>query len=207
MVTLTLNDDGDTDIYQIKESFEALDIEKTGRLEIELAYLLLLGLGYITDYKKKDEFNPTILGEAAKRIESVETENYDGVDLNYGIKLETLLKIVATHPGLSRGKRSESFAKRCFELIDCDQKGYIIASDVQRLRREVQSTDRKWNSRQQENEVKISSHAANEIIETTNKIFSVDTVELMDKNGKNENQQRLLPTVFEKMFTPFSNCD
>ena len=96
MVTLTLDDRSDTDRYDIKQSFEALDRQKTGRLEIELAYLLLLGLGYITDYTKKDEFNPTTLEEAAKRIESVNIESQYGMNFISGIKLETLLVVVAT---------------------------------------------------------------------------------------------------------------
>ena len=98
MVTLTLDNHSDADRYNIKESFEALDRQKTGRLEIELAYTLLLGLGYITDYKKKDELTPATLEEAAKRIESAERENNcnAAIDLSSGITLETLLTVVAT---------------------------------------------------------------------------------------------------------------
>ena len=96
MVTLRLDDHTDTDRYDIKESFEALDVQKTGRLDFELAYSLLLGLGYITDYKKKDEFNHKTLEEAARRIESVQNENYNSLDFRSGIKLETLLTIVDT---------------------------------------------------------------------------------------------------------------
>ncbi len=96
MVTLKLDDRRDADRYDIVESFEALDRQKTGRLEFEQAYSLLLGLGYITDYKKKDEFDPTALQAAARRIESVQNENYNDVDFQSGIKLETLLTVVDT---------------------------------------------------------------------------------------------------------------
>lgn len=96
MVSFTLDEHSDTDSsrYDIEESFEALDIQKTGRLEVELAYSLLLGLGYLPDHTKKDIFNPRALEEAAKRIESV--ENKDGKALSSGITLETLLKVVDT---------------------------------------------------------------------------------------------------------------
>jgi len=94
MVTLTLDDNIDTDRFDIQESFEALDGEKTGRLGVELAYMLLLGLGYMSDYKKKDAFTPATLEETAKRIESSDNESYN--DSGFGIKLETLLTIADT---------------------------------------------------------------------------------------------------------------
>lgn len=92
MVTLRLDDETDVDQYDIKESFEALDTQKTGRLDFELAYSLLLGLGYMSDYKKKDDFNVSTLEQAAKRIENAQNENYDGVQS--GIDLDTLLAVV-----------------------------------------------------------------------------------------------------------------
>lgn len=96
MVTLRLDDHTDIDRYDIKESFEALDTQKAGRLDFDLAYSLLLGLGYITDFKKKDEFDHTALEEAARKIQSFQNENYDDVDFRSGIQLETLLTVVDT---------------------------------------------------------------------------------------------------------------
>ncbi len=96
MVTLRLDDEAERDQYDIQESFEALDTQKTGRLDFELAYTLLLGLGYMSDYKKKDDFNVTALEEAAKRIENVQNENYNGRQYRSGIDLETLLAVVDT---------------------------------------------------------------------------------------------------------------
>ena len=90
------NNHNDEDIYDIKESFHALDRQKTGRLEINLAYTLLLGLGYITDYTRKDEFTPATLEEAAKRIQRIESEKINDTHLNFGIELETLLTVIAT---------------------------------------------------------------------------------------------------------------
>mmetsp|Transcript_15538 Transcript_15538/g.33583 ORF Transcript_15538/g.33583 Transcript_15538/m.33583 type:complete len:158 (-) Transcript_15538:607-1080(-) len=133
MVTYTLNNDNDPDRYDIKESFEALDTLRTGRLGVDLAHTLLLGLGYMSDYKRKDEFTPTTLAEMARRIESEDTENRNSADFESGIRLETILTIVATHPALSQRNCSHSFARRSFELLDGDGKGYIDASDVVRL--------------------------------------------------------------------------
>ena len=96
MVTLGLDDEADRNRYDIMESFEALDTQKTGCLDFDVAYTLLLGLGYMSDYKKKDDFGVTTLKEAAKRIESVQNENYDGAQYGSGIDLETLLAVVDT---------------------------------------------------------------------------------------------------------------
>jgi hypothetical protein len=105
MVTFSLDDSGndvDADRYDIEESFGALDLHKTGRLEFDLACTLLLGLGYLGNYKKKDDFTPGILKQLTKQIENDDllkdgssSNNVDeGIEL--GIKLETLLTIVAT---------------------------------------------------------------------------------------------------------------
>ena len=108
MVTFSLDDssgnDVDADRYDIEESFGALDVHKTGRLGFDLAYTLLLGLGYLGNYKKKNDFTPGILKQLTKQIEendglsmdgrSNNNNNDEGIEL--GIKLETLLTIVAT---------------------------------------------------------------------------------------------------------------
>ena len=96
MVTLKLDEHSSRERNDVVEGFEALDVHKTGRLGVDLAYTLLLGLGYMNDYKKKKEFSPDILKEIAGRIESVENENLNPVDTDSGMKVETLLKIVAT---------------------------------------------------------------------------------------------------------------
>mmetsp|Transcript_5867 Transcript_5867/g.14609 ORF Transcript_5867/g.14609 Transcript_5867/m.14609 type:complete len:106 (-) Transcript_5867:451-768(-) len=95
MVTFILDHQNDKDVHDIKESFYALDRQKTGRLKIELAYTLLLGLGYI-NFTRKDEFNEFTLEEAAKRIESIESESRNEADFDSGIRLDTLLTVIAT---------------------------------------------------------------------------------------------------------------
>ena len=51
------------------------------------AYSLLLGLGYLDDYKRKDAFTCVELKESAKQIDDRDQE---------GLKLQTLLTIIAT---------------------------------------------------------------------------------------------------------------
>ena len=51
------------------------------------AYTLLLGLGYLDDYKRKDAFTCVELKESAKQIDDRDHE---------GLKLQTLLTIIAT---------------------------------------------------------------------------------------------------------------
>jgi hypothetical protein len=65
MVTLSF---GLMDEYDIEESFEALDESKLGRLSIEQAYTLLLGLGYLKDYKHSATFTVTDLKDCIRGI-------------------------------------------------------------------------------------------------------------------------------------------
>lgn len=199
MVTLKLDEHSSRERNDVVEGFEALDVHKTGRLGVDLAYTLLLGLGYMNDYKKKKEFSPDILKEIAGRIESVENENLNPVDTDSGMKVETLLKIVATHPGLSQGDRSESFAQRCFDLVDDNQKGYISVSDVEHLGYDVENI----GSERENSEIRTDE--AKEMIETTNNIFGGDTGTGNDE--KDGYQQRLQFSVFEKVFAPTSRED
>jgi hypothetical protein len=95
MVTLSF---GLMDEYDIEESFDALDDDKLGRLSINQAYTLLLGLGYLKDYKQKDSFTPADLKEAALRVAAPQERslsfNGDGTAGEW-LSLETLLKVVA----------------------------------------------------------------------------------------------------------------
>lgn len=96
------------------------------------------------------------------------------------------------HPALSKGSQAENFAARCFDLVDRDQKGYLVASDIEHLGREVEMVDN------------LSPDEASEMIEITNKIFASVTTSANgnDNNQDNESQHRLQPSVFEKMFAP-----
>lgn len=94
--------------------------------------------------------------------------------------------------------------------MDRDQKGYIAASDVESMGREIGMIDPKWNhtnnnnnqqqheqhEQQQQSEMNISMEEANEMIETTNKMFAAKN------NRKTEKQHRLQASVFAKIFEP-----
>lgn len=88
MVTLSF---GLMDEYDIEESFAALDEDKLGRLSIDQAYTLLLGLGYLKDYKQKDCFTPADLKEAVRGAVWGDVEEDFTAER---VSLKTLLKIV-----------------------------------------------------------------------------------------------------------------
>jgi hypothetical protein len=79
-------------------------------------------------------------------------------------------------------------------LIDHDRKGYINASDIQRLSNDV-------GKNIDNNEVvttKISIDEAKAMIETTNDMFA------QNNNNDDDNNHRLESVVFQKLFTsPF----
>ncbi|MGK3745615.1 MAG: hypothetical protein ACI90V_012476 [Bacillariaceae sp.] len=79
-------------------------------------------------------------------------------------------------------------------MIDHDRKGYINASDIQRLSNDV-------GKNIDNNEVvttKISIDEAKAMIETTNDMFA------QNNNNDDDNNHRLESVVFQKLFTsPF----
>jgi len=191
MVTLSLDlvNDIDADRFDIEESFEALDVHKTGRLGFDRAYMLFLGLGYLENYKKNSSFSLDMLKEFAKQIENDSQDDRDDEGFELGIKLETLLKIVATHPSILQRNRPINFAQIGFELIDHDRKGFIDASDIQRLCSDVVKIDNHVHK-----EVIISTDEAKAMIETTNDMFAHNT-----DDGK---YHQLNPLVFQKLLAP-----
>lgn len=77
-------------------------------------------------------------------------------------------------------------------MIDRDQKGYITASDIQRLGTDVGKID-------------ISIDEANAMIETTNRMFQKNQKEdafESDNDGKN---QKLKEPAFQKLLSSPSN--
>ena len=58
--------------------------------------MLLLGLGYLGNYKNHSSFSVGMLTELAKQIENDLQDDRDEEGFELGIQLETLLKIIAT---------------------------------------------------------------------------------------------------------------
>jgi hypothetical protein len=75
--------------------------------------------------------------------------------------------------------------------MDRDQKGYISASDVEGLGRDVEKIEY-----QEQKGATMSTDEAHDMIETTNKLFETEN------SDTNENQNRLQPSVFGKIFSP-----
>mmetsp|Transcript_4858 Transcript_4858/g.14057 ORF Transcript_4858/g.14057 Transcript_4858/m.14057 type:complete len:209 (+) Transcript_4858:244-870(+) len=205
MVKFALNDENDAQRHEIRESFEALDTKKTGRLGIDMAYTLLLGLGYSLDYKKQDEFTPSTLEALAKQIEQEDSENFDNADeLGSGIRLETVLTIVATHPALSKRNAPNIFSRRTFELMDSNGKGYIDASDVVRLGESVGKHETFHHQSHRNHNAEISVDEANDMIVTTNQIISAATKAHAKSSEKHNNdpEERLDASVWDQLFAP-----
>ena len=95
-----------------------------------------------------------------------------------------------------------NFAQIGFELIDHDRKGYVNASDVQRLSNDVGNNNIDNNK---EVATKISIDEAKAMIETTNDMFAAKNKNNDDGNNNNgNNNHRLNSVVFQKLFTsPF----
>ena len=95
-----------------------------------------------------------------------------------------------------------NFAQIGFELIDHDRKGYVNASDVQRLSNDVGNNI----GNNKEVTTKISIDEAKTMIETTNDLFAAKNKNNDDgnNNGNGNNNHRLNSVVFQKLFTsPF----
>ncbi|KAL3927842.1 MAG: hypothetical protein SGARI_005212 [Bacillariaceae sp.] len=91
MVKLTFDVplDDERQQWDLHQSFDAMDDAKLGRLSISQAYTLILGLGYLQDYKAQDRFTPQILKDAVQTIQQQEQEEQgtvqyseDGMDEN-----------------------------------------------------------------------------------------------------------------------------
>ena len=133
------------DEYDIQRSFEVMDDEKVNRISLKNFHTLYLGLGFqpreltlqelthkvgiaIVERKERgDEANTTT--EDMELID-VELDNFDNYESF--IPLSVVLQILSQH---RRDRLAE--IKRCFQLVDRDDKGYLTVDDLQQLSYEM----------------------------------------------------------------------
>mmetsp|Transcript_20411 Transcript_20411/g.32848 ORF Transcript_20411/g.32848 Transcript_20411/m.32848 type:complete len:201 (-) Transcript_20411:346-948(-) len=196
MVTLQFNvDDDEEEDHDLLESFDALDEDKLGQITVEQAYTLLMGLGYLQDYKKKDRFTletikMTLRQIAAQEQVSGDQNDDDDSDENEGggVTLERLKMIVAMHPTVLQRNRSSNL-RHGFQLIDVEHKGFIDASDVQKLAASLGES--------------ISNDEAKAMIVTTNQMVEGNTSNASSNQRSVSTQADTLdPSHIRKLFAP-----
>jgi hypothetical protein len=121
MVTLSF---GLMDQYDIEESFEALDKDKFGRLSIDDAYILLLGLGYLKDYKQKDNFTPSDLKHSVRRVVQGQMDE-DGTGERVSLKslMHVVEKVRFLHV-VNKINPQVHFERRCTLRLNIAADGY-----------------------------------------------------------------------------------
>ncbi|KAG7347767.1 hypothetical protein IV203_016472 [Nitzschia inconspicua] len=137
MVTFTLEEVDDDDIeWDLQQSFDAMDDEKLGRLSIDAAYTLLLGLGYMRDYKLRDRFTTedmTFAVRALRREQKVKNGEPFSKDDGDWVTMEILKQVIEMYSFVLQRDRSAPVFQSAIEGIDQGHKGFLDASDVQKL--------------------------------------------------------------------------
>jgi hypothetical protein len=130
------------DDYDLKDSFDALVGKVFGRITVEEAYQIILGLGYIKDYKMGEKFTTQTIQQTVDMIknEQREEEEHNGDDQgDYVVSLDILQKIIqiySTAMVLQKRDRDANL-RYTFGVIDSDNKGYITAQDLRKLSKNV----------------------------------------------------------------------
>jgi hypothetical protein len=140
--TFDLENDEEQQQWDLKQSFESVDDDKLGILSVDQAYTLVLGLGYLQDYKAQDRFTPQILRDAVKAIRRQEREERgiygvgDDPD-DDGVTLEVLQKVLDVYSSVLHRDRTQNF-QQGFELMaGGEKKRSIDASDVRKLAKDL----------------------------------------------------------------------
>jgi Ca2+-binding EF-hand superfamily protein len=140
MVTITLDEEDDNDLeWDLQQAFDAMDEDKIGCLSIDQAYTVILGLGYLKDYRDKDRFTPEVLRVVVKGIRRKQHEpqlsegGFTSEDGGEWVTLDDLKQILASHSNVLHRDRSISVFEHSILQMDQGNKGFIDASDIQAL--------------------------------------------------------------------------
>ncbi|KAG7368427.1 hypothetical protein IV203_031170 [Nitzschia inconspicua] len=137
MVTFSLEEVDDDDIeWDLQQSFDAMDDEKLGRLSIDAAYTLLLGLGYMRDYKLRDRFTTedmTFAVRALRREQKLKNGEPFAKDDGDWVTMEILKQVIEMYSFVLQRDRSAPVFQSAIEGIDQGHKGFLDASDIQKL--------------------------------------------------------------------------
>eukprot|EP00980_Cylindrotheca_fusiformis_P005768 scaffold1203_cov117-Cylindrotheca_fusiformis.AAC.7 len=112
-----------TDEFDIRETFEALDGEKLGRLSLDSFYTLYLGLGYPKQTKE----------DLKQQVQSRHAGEY--VTIDTALKILSQSYDILTSPQYTRDRPAE--ISKWYSLVDHESKGYISPQDIVRLSAEV----------------------------------------------------------------------
>jgi hypothetical protein len=135
MVAITLDEQDDDDWeWDLQQAFDAMDDDKIRHLSIDQAYTVILGLGYLQDYRDKDRFTPEVFRVAVKCIRRQQQKSKGGSSVDDGnewVTLDMLKQIFALYSNVLQRDSSTPLFERTVLQMDQSNKGFIDASDVQ----------------------------------------------------------------------------
>jgi hypothetical protein len=137
MVTFQLEVVDDAEVaWDLQQSFQAMDYAKVGRLDIDAAYTVLLGLGYLRDYQMQDRFTPAIMRSAVlalRRKQKLQKGNEFAPDDGDWVTLDMLKEIIEMYSFVLQRDRSAPVFQSAIADMDQDHKGFLDATDIQKF--------------------------------------------------------------------------
>lgn len=125
------------DEYDIQRTFEVLDEDKSNRITLKSLHTLFLGLGFQPKQLPLRELKDKVVFAISRRVQ----EQMDGVfsaeDAEW-IEVDSLpLSLVLEVLSQFRRENRSYELEKSFQLLDQANKGFINATDLQRLSNEV----------------------------------------------------------------------
>ncbi len=102
------------DEFDIRDSFDAMDEDKLGRISLQTFYTMYLGLGY----------PQTTMDDLQRQIVAIQGDDSTGSS----VSLETVLVLLSKHP-----RKRETEMSKAFSLVDKGEKGFISVQDIELL--------------------------------------------------------------------------